>query len=628
MEIISELTRTFGSFRAENLGDQLFSFYTTPDYFPKLVTPIPCLLQGGRGTGKTTVLKSLSFEGQYRLANQNFDKFIQNTYVGIYYKLETGLVSAFSGAGKPDSFWQQIFAHFMNLQLCKQVCEFAVWYEEKQHKNLILNPHLLEVFCISIGITSEKTLSSILLKLDLQIAKLESDINYASDTENTKQIPIGAPTRRLVKLLRNTHELKDKTFYFLLDEYENLRDYQQATLNTFIKQSDIELTFKIGIRELGFKTRHTLNEQEQLVDPADYVLIDIATGLDEKEFESFSRQVLEHRFDEIRNKFPSIPKTIPELFEELSEEQEAVKLGVDEIANRVIKIISKKCSMSQKKHLKSFNARDLALMKFLAGDYKDNEDQIYQVFSDAITDPSGWRNKVNNYGYAALFSIRRKKVGISKYYCGWKTFVMLSAGNIRYLLQLVINSLITHAKENKQLDQKISAKCQTNVAMEVGKKNLMELEGLSTQGAQLMKLVLGMGQVLHEMAIQGEGHAPEITQFEMAYSKGTKEMAIEVSEMLNNAVMHLALLRTSGTKLGSPGATKDFDYMLHPIFSPFFVYSHRKKRKFTISPDDLLGIIDSPPKAIKRILIKQNRETSNELSDQLQLFGGYYEGNL
>ncbi len=628
MDIISELTKTFGSFRAENLGDQLFSFYTTPDYFPKLVTPIPCLLQGGRGTGKTTVLKSLSFEGQYRLANQDFNKFDQNSYVGIYYKLETGLVSAFSGAGKTDSFWQQIFAHFMNLQLCKQICEFAVWYENKQNSTLLLDLHLLQVFCISIGIDRQEDIRAVLFKLDLEIAKLESDINYASDAETSKQIVIGAPTRRLVKLLRGTIELKDKTFYFLLDEYENLRNYQQATLNTFIKQSDIELTFKIGIRELGFKTRHTLNEQEQLVDPADYVLIDIATGLDEREFESFSRQVLEHRFDELRINFPLIPQTIPELFEELSEEEEAVKLGADDIAKEVTKILSRHCSNPQKKLLKHFSSRDYSLMKFLAGENFNNELAIYNVFLDAINDPNGWRNKINNYGYAALFSIRRKKVGISKYYCGWKTFVMLSAGNIRYLLQLVINSLITHAKEDKQLDQKISPKCQTNVAMEVGKKNLMELEGLSTQGAQLMKLVLGMGQVLHEMAIQGEGHAPEITQFEMAYSKSTKKMGIEVSEMLNNAVMHLALLRTSGTKLGSPGATKDFDYMLHPIFAPFFVYSHRKKRKFTISPDDLLGIIDSPPKAIKRILAKQNRETSNEISDQLKLFGGYYEGHL
>lgn len=627
MEIITELSKTFGSFRAENLGNQLFSFYTTPDYFPKLVTPIPCLIQGGRGTGKTTVLKSLSYEGQYRLGKEHLNIFEKNKYVGLYYKLETGLVNAFSGAGKDNHFWQQLFSHFMNLQLCRQLCEFAGWYEEKKYKQLVFDKHLLSLFCASIGIEEETNLNGVLRKLDLEIAKLESDINFASDNKRVRQTPIGAPTRRLVKLLRSAEELKDITFYFLLDEYENLKDYQQATLNTFIKQADIELTFKIGIRELGLKTRHTLNDQEQLVDPADYVLIDITNGLNEKEFEKFSRQVIEHRFDEIRSKIPSIPLTVPELFEELSEEEEAVKLGAEPIARVVVEKLSKMASKAELKHLKDFTARDFVLMKFLAAASPNVDSEIYKIFKGAILDSGSWRHKVNNHGYASLFSIRKGKVGVAKYYCGWKTFVMLSAGNIRYLLQLVINSLVAHAKDEKSLDEKISAKCQTNVALEVGKKNLMELEGLSTQGGQLMKLVLGLGQVLHEMAIQGEGHAPEITQFEVKYAKGTKEKAGEVSEILTNAVMHLAVIRTSGTKLGAPGATKDFDYMLHPIFSPFFVYSHRKKRKFTISPDDLIGIIDAPPKTITRILHKQNRETSSDIPDQLQLFGGYYEGN-
>jgi hypothetical protein len=194
-------------------------------------------------------------------------------------------------------------------------------------------------------------------------------------------------------------------------------------------------------------------------------------------------------------------------------------------------------------------------------------------------------------------------------------------------LQLVNNSLIAHAKEQKNFKTKITAECQTEVAAEVGKKNLLELEGLSTRGAQLMKLVLGLGQVLHEMAVQAEGHAPEITQFEISTKQTSEEGVNQVVELLSAAVMHIAFVRTSGTKLGGPGDTRDFDYMLHPIFSAFFVYSHRKKRKLSITPEELLGIISSPSTTINKLLRKHNRVVGSEIPEQLRLFGGYYEGN-
>ncbi len=629
IDIVAELAKTLGSYRAENLGDHMFSLYTKPAYFPELLTPIPCMIQGGRGTGKTTVLKCLSFEGQYRLTRNNFEAFNNQNYIGLYYKLETGLVSAFSGADKDSEFWQKIFAYFINLQLCKQLCDFALWYEDKLGRKLSISQHQYKIFCRSISLEEQDDLKSITENLDLAIAGLEADVNYASDSKNTRHSPIGAPIRRLVKLLRSTPELNSKTFYFLFDEYENLRDYQQEILNTFVKQADSELTFKIGIRELGLKTKHTLNENEQLVDPADYVLIDVTGRLRDREFEEFSSNVLDQRLDELRAKGIEIPSKIADIFEDLSEEEEAIKLGGEKVAEEVRNIIKQKGSEQEILELTSFSVLELSLMQFLSGGQSVNE--VYMTYQDAIKDKSGWHNRLNNYGYASLFALRKKKVGISKYYCGWKTLLSLSAGNIRYLLQLVTNSLIAHVKENENFKNKISSKCQTEVAAEVGKKNLLELEGLSTRGAQLMKLVLGLGKVLHEMAVQSEGHAPEMTQFEIFAKQvpddGPDDNINQVVELLTASVMHIAFIRTSGTKLSGQGDTRDFDYMLHPIFSAFFVYSHRKKRKFSLTPEEFLGIISAPSITINKLLKKHNRVVGTDIPEQLRLFGGYYEGN-
>lgn len=629
MDLIGNIARTFGSFRAENLGDQVFSLYTKPAYFPKLLTPIPCILQGGRGTGKTTVLKSLSYQGQFKLAGDNLSAFDKIDYIGLYYKLETALVNAFSGAGQNDEFWQKFFSHFINLQLCKQLCDFAIWYQATKKIRLNISIEALNTFCTSLGLDDQHDLETLQSSLDLAIAKLEVDINSASDTTNQKQTPVGAPIRRLIKVLRSTKEFENKTFYFVFDEYENLHSYQQVVLNTFIKQADSELTFKIGIKELGLKTKKTLNPNEQLVDPADYVLIDISTSLSDVEFEEFTKNVIRNRFEDlrIREKDVIVPTNIDDIFEELSEDDEAVKLGAKEIVEDVTKLLSQRLSKKELAELKQMKEREVVLMKFVVDSSKGSKD-IYDVFKEAMSDPGGWRNKINNYGYASLFTIRKKKVGTSKYYSGWKTLLALSANNIRYFLQLVTNSLIEHVKDKKTFAQKISAQTQTDVAAKVGEKNLLELEGLSTRGAQLMKLVLGIGQVFHQMAIQPEGHAPEINQFEVSSkSQSQDEIVIQVNELLHTAVMHLALIRTSGTKLGSPGDTRDFDYMLHPIFSAFFIYSHRRKRKLTLIPEDILGIISNPSNTIRAILIKQNRSGNIDLPEQLQLFGGFYDRN-
>lgn len=69
-----QLSQLFGSYKAEWLKEQLYELFSEPEYFPELKTPRPCVLVGGRGTGKTTVLKSLSYEGQFALSGRSPDR--------------------------------------------------------------------------------------------------------------------------------------------------------------------------------------------------------------------------------------------------------------------------------------------------------------------------------------------------------------------------------------------------------------------------------------------------------------------------------------------------------------------------------------------------------------------------
>jgi len=88
--------------------------------------------------------------------------------------------------------------------------------------------------------------------------------------------------------------------------------------------------------------------------------------------------------------------------------------------------------------------------------------------------------------------------------------------------------------------------------------------------------------------------------------------------------MHLALLRLSGSKLGDLAEIRDADYMIHPIYAPYFVFSYRKKRKTRFDDSDILALIDSPRLAIPRILKSKGIGKKNELSQHLMLFTEHF----
>jgi hypothetical protein len=188
---------------------------------------------------------------------------------------------------------------------------------------------------------------------------------------------------------------------------------------------------------------------------------------------------------------------------------------------------------------------------------------------------------------------------------------------------------LLHYRRHKSFDTAISAEDQTLAAQAVGKKNLSELEGLSVSGAELTKLLLGLGRVFGQMAGAPIGHAPEINQFHLSDEEPTDNaLALQsrVAHLLDSAVMHLALLRWPGTKLGSEVDTRDYDYAMHPIFSAFFVFSYRRKRKMVLDSSDILGLVATPRDTIRSLLTRHHR-SEDPLPEQLRIFEAHFNAH-
>lgn len=605
----ARIADVFGGFRAEWLSENIFSYFTQPAYFPELETRRPCVLSGGRGSGKTTVLLCLSYEGQFALGGRDPKQVADWPYYGVYYRVDTNRVTAFSGPELRPTQWRRLFGHYLNLVLVGRLAEFLSWYESLVDPAAILAAQECRRTAASLHLSPCETLGELREALfDAQLA-FEAYLNNIDPAALPKMSMQGAPLRYLTDLLVKKPAFAGKQFFLLIDEYENLLEDQQVVVNTLIKHSGGAHTFKVGIKDLGWKTRATLNPDQVLTSPADYALVDIGSSLSEQEFAALAQRVLNSR---LRHAFPELGDVV-DLFPELPLEKEAELLGVDE------RIAGFEAAVGSDAKVLEFARTLRPLQRFFVLLWAEAQGApVGDIVTAWMRNGSEWSTRYENYKYAILFAIRRKKAGVRKYYSGWSVYVKLAASNLRYLLELSVQALMLHARAGGT--GPVSHAIQTQAAEEVASKNFHELDGMSIHGGRLAKLLLGLGRVFYVMARQPEGHAPEVNQFHFG---GEAHLPADLIALLNDGVMHLALVRWTGNKLAL-NDPKQFDYAIHPIFAPFFVFSFRKKRKIKLDPEALTALIDHPREAIATLVRRVGRTEDDELPEQLSLFESYY----
>ncbi len=627
VEMEEQLSHLFGSYRAEWLREQIFDLYTEPSYFPVLTANKSCVLIGGRGTGKTTVLRGLSYPGRFAIGGHKANALVTWKYFGLYYRVNTNHVTAFRGPEASDNDWKKLFAHYFNLLQCDLVLEFLEWYEVHAAHVIELPRPVTDNVVASLHLPPCRSHRELREHLIKSRVSFEAYINNIADATRSSLSLQARPVELLTQGLLTLPEFQGKQFFFLIDEYENLLDDQQEVVNTLIKQAGESYCFKVGVRELGWRCRHTLNVNEQLVHPADYDRIDIAQTLQGDVFQDFAYNVCTERLKRIQAPpQQEVIRDVRQAFPGLTEDEEAEVLGIEGQITGIRNTLIAECGEASAGAISELTALELYFLKLWA---ETHNTRVAYEFVESQKQPKSWKDRFGNCKHALLYTIRKGKRGIKKYYAGWNTFTLLAAGNIRYVLELVDQSLLAHYKETRSLGQPVPPEVQTKVAQRVGRMNLSELEGLSVDGAQLTKLLLSLGRVFQILAADAMGHAPELNHFEVSDTADTAETAAEeyVVRLLTSAVMHLALIRSPGNKLGDVGDTKDYDYMIHPLFCPLFEFSYRRKRKMTLKPTTIVGLVKNPKKTIRAVLSSHNRTADEQLPDQLMLFERFYDAD-
>ncbi|APX16102.1 hypothetical protein BWR17_09810 [Phaeobacter inhibens] len=311
----------FGSFRAEWLRDDIYKLFSEPAYFAHLTGNKSCVLVGGRGSGKTTALRCLSYEGQLALGRQIWNS---PSHVGVYYKVNTNIVTAFDGPELSLEEWRRLFGHFLNLTVCEELAKYVSWYIAK-NESCNAKDISFERVSMALGLGRLENLSDLIDGIADASADLELYINnLGGDRPTISQLQ--SPITQFLLQLKNLDGHEGVGFHIIFDEYENLLDYQQQVVNTLIKHSGDNCYFKIGVRELGWRVHTTLNENESLISPADYELIRIEDRIG-ADFDKFARSVCESRLQSNETTIGG-HLALDQLLPSLSTLEEAERLGV------------------------------------------------------------------------------------------------------------------------------------------------------------------------------------------------------------------------------------------------------------------------------------------------------------
>lgn len=613
--LIEKLDKLFGSYKAEWLQKDIFKFFTEPYYFAELKNSNPFVLQGGRGTGKTTVLRGLSYQGQFEILNSDINKFDKNNFIGIYYRANTNHVRAFTGKGVSEDRWKTIFEHYVNLIMCWEILDFIDWHKSKKNDDEELSADTCRQIASSLHLEAGiENFKDLLIEIKTTVLRFQAEINNIADGNMPKMSMAGVPIEILTSETEKLKQFQGKIFYLLIDEYENFTDYQQECMNTFIKHVPESYTIKIGVREMGWRVKMTHNPMESLNAPADYNTMNIEELFTDPQaptrFEQFASNVCNLRLKQLlddNNDSYDIRKALRSMT--IEEESEKLNVEKTDFYRSFVK--------AEKDAKRKIDIHPL-YKYFIAYWAYNHNDSLESEIDNYLLHPASWNQRYENYKYSLLFKLNRGKyIAIPKYYAGWSTLIKLANGNIRYLMTLVHQSYRLHIENNRDIKEAVSVENQTIAAKNVGWKNLTELEGSCNIGVKLTQLVQSLGTIFKRLARDGDKNAPEVDQFDME-----GEISNEVRNILNLAVMNLALVRMPSNKMSGLKSVKDFQYQLHPIFAPFFDYSFRKKRKMTLTNSDIIGCIETPNNTVAAILSRRNvsMEEDKPVPTQLSLF--------
>lgn len=614
----------FESYRAELTAEDIAEYFVPPHFLSRLTGTSPVMLIGGRGTGKTTLFKWLSYQNQNAINNNNM---VNIGFFGVYWRIDTNYVTAFNGPEFDTRTWNKIFGHYLNVTFCLELCKVIL--DIKKHNILSVESEVCRK--VSKQFYSEKIITNFEdlfeFLLDTQI-EIEQYVNNFEFVKRPLLSIMEKPYEVFCTELSNDILFENKWFFFLIDEYETLSENQQMIINSFIKHSKKPYTFKVCMRSKGLKTKETLSISESLSSSADYQKLDLSDDFDKDNYTKFVIEICKKRLDKLpgfkEKGYADVSILLPGIkptdeakrIEKLSRKKELPYL------KKFRKLLLQDSSLSQiervnieKRILEDHDPIIKRLFVSLLERDNDTKDLLkeYDLYFNSrpskFTKNEEW---IHNSKMGILFLLCYE-YNMQKLYCGFNTFIQLSSGVIRDFLELISISFMYALQNDYSMDnpEPISLEVQNRAARYVAHKRLTEIDSIQPNGVLIKNFVLTLGKIyenFHKDSKQSEQEKNEFTTDVSELDKATEQI-------LNTAVRWSVLYEVTSTKDKNEYDIKNFDYILNPIYSPYFQISYRKGRKITLDPQQLYSLMFDGKDGRRKVFnqIFKNKKAQSDL---------------
>jgi hypothetical protein len=643
--------RLLASNRTEEIGYEVWKEYVLPPFFAELTigdTRKPRVIIGGRGCGKTMLLRYLSHESTFSRSRPSIDTEALS-HIGLYWRSDTQFASLMQHRGVPDDIWEAAFAHLAAVVLgieilrslesigqssCDAICE-----EEVRSIDLgRLNAY---------GGGIPASVCKLREYLEDRLAEFESWANNVRAKAPPLFLPGPAFLKRLIALVQQQiPQLQSAVFFVYIDEYENLAEYQQRAVNTWMKHSEPPLIFNAAMKRNGFKTQSTAGS-ESLSAVHDYRPFDLEDFDLESEFPVFAAEILLLRLkladidvpaidpEQLRDadrlsdrKAPAYVRAIlgalnsilPALTQrEMASQVLADSTLISRLEARIQKGLERRGESSTSAVLflkEGFPEASIIVPALLSRDslpVRSVTEEFANLTAGApnrFTGPTNWIH--NNFVgcYLQLFDGLGRPCPL---YSGFDTYCYMARGNLRHFLELCFKALSRADEPDVSSGTVISIEKQSEAARQVSADLLPEIRSFGPQGNNLHTFVLRLGSLFSLSQQSPSQSEPERTHF--AILGGEAELEESASSFLAEAVKWSVLFEMKGTKKKSASEAEGIEYVLNPIYSPYFHISYRKRRKLDLAPSEIQTVISGEYPAVRKLLKDFQRRWSVDLTE-------------
>lgn len=575
------------------------------DEYKFFAQKMPIILQGSRGSGKTTILKYFSFPVQCERASRSKisirEQLAKDAGVGFYFRCDDSFLKEFKSVFSiaVQEKWTVCFEYYFELFFVKNLLEMIQMLEKENEecsikKDIIRNAHLEDV--------SEELVFE---DMDELMKYISSEMRYINTFKNEALFSqeIFSPKHiwsmyeisgKLIEAISIVlPDLERINYLLLVDEFENLPIELQKLFNTMIKFCKAKISMRVGRRSENIVTTETVNAVEYLREQNDYCLVELdqwqeiqalkpyLMGIAAKRLEAFEGIELSSSIIDILGEKEDLDAECQMIANSKNLHLKILLSSNPRISSDLMDEIISIISFPENRIAEMLNALWVSRCK------KD-EDLIsmakstvaaMHAFLEKRDHPllAKYRGDYNNkyrYALTVLLCAAYRK---DKAYYSFNTICYLSEGNARTFINLckaIISDAFFYEKKKFLETGRVSIESQCRAIKTFSINEFNSVCAIIQDGKSIREFILSLGNIFSEYHKDNLVRYPETNQF--AYNPD--ELPENIRSILDTAISWALIKRSKGTQRLSAGIAKEGNlYRINRIFAPLFNISFRTR---------------------------------------------------